>query len=198
MSNASTPPSKNPVDFSRVEDIYGHWAAQAVETFNTKGDVKPCLLSVNFLPDGGFGCTVIDTAYVSQMVGTKEGQVELRRFTLGLLDDDAMRSDMVAKGFKPADAVVFISEIELRPTNGVVASNTEGILVVVHTPGAIYRGISPILNAPKRHAKVGAISMDTTPHRVTSALSPLVSPVVAEVLATRHSHDIHRTPGQTQ
>lgn len=170
----------------------------AVETFNAKGEVKACLLSLNFLPDGGFDCTFIDAAYVSQMVRTDEGQAELRKFTLGLLDDEKMRADMAAKGFKPADAVVFITEIEIRPANGSSGPSTEGILVVVHTPGAIYRGVNPIHATPNRHAVVGPMTLDPTPRAVGSALAPLASPVVSEVLATRQSHDIHRTPGKTQ
>lgn len=198
MSDASSKPAFPFANLSNVEEAYGHWVGIAVETFNSKGEVKPCLLSLNFLQDGSFDCTFIDAAYVAQMVATEEGQLELRKFTTGLLDDEKMRADMASKGFKPADAVVFITEIEMMPANGSTESRMEGILVAVHIPGAIYRGVSQIHSKPTRHAVVGPMSLDSAPRTVSSALSPLPSSVVAEVLATRMNHDIHRTPRKTQ
>lgn len=182
----------------QVTDAYGYWAGRVVDVFNTKGQVAPCLLSLNFLSSGGFDCTFIDEAYVTESLKTESGQFELRKFTTGLLNDSILRQDMISKGFKPADAVVFISEIEIRSANGKEKPVNEGILVVVHTPGAIYRGLCPILNEPLRHAEFGGMSLDASPSATDSALAPVISSEMSEILTTRDKHDIHHLASKMQ
>lgn len=192
MNDAPLNPPFPSSNLLRIQNAYDHWAAISVDAFNRLGEVKPFLMGINFTGDGSFECTLIDPVYVNSALRSSSGMLEMRRFIEELLNGSAMREDMKDKGFRPADIAVFVTEILMTPLQPSLEAAREGILVVMHTPQGVYRGMCPISPAPARHAVVGPMTLDPVQPRPTTnatAAAKLIAPL--DPVAYRAQHDLY-------
>ncbi|MGJ7523975.1 hypothetical protein ACSFA0_26145 [Variovorax sp. LT1P1] len=180
------------LDLERVRTAYSHWAQVAVDEFNQRGSVAPFMAGIKFLSGGRLECTALGSAYVAKTLSRPGGEMELGRFAASLLRDEQLRQNMLAEHVSPFDAVVFVCEIVVSEAARSKPSS-EALLVGVHTAAALYRGVCPVANSPKKIARFGA--MDPIPTK-GGAFGPTPDRVVAAVLATRDSHDLHQPPAQ--
>lgn len=142
---------------ARVERAYLYWAETSVEAFNKNQGLRPRMVGMRFLPNDRLDCIFIDDAYVQQMLATPGGDVELGRFARSLLVETELRSDMVKKGYKNVDAVAFIAQIEVQPTQPGLSVVSEAILIAFHTSFGIRRGFCPIAKGKNLNATIGPL-----------------------------------------